>query len=218
MLLDNFKLLISFYRNAQFTDTAGNSIAKISFLGGQNGQVFGNHNNTSEPIVNNHCVIGALSYNYDITSEANSYTDEQTAYTWMNITNSSSSNRYDISNERYNGFILFAGTGNTPAAASDYKLDNAVILDSLSASCTHNEDGRTIVTRTFQNNTGENVTIKEIGLYVFKSVSSQNNYTSRAVMIGRKVLNTPVTLAEGECYTFTYVIDMSRISFEEADE
>ena len=63
----------------------------------------------------------------------------------------------------------------------------------------------------------EDVTIKEIGLYVFKSVSSQNNYTFCAVMTGRKVLNTPLTLAEWECCTFTYVIDMSRISFEEAD-
>ena len=120
MLLDNFKPLLSFCRNETFINTAGDSIAKISFLGGQNGQVFSSHNNTSEPIINNHCVIGALSYNYDVTSEANSYTDEQTAYTWMNITNSSSSNRYDIANQRYNGFILFAGTGDTPAASSDY--------------------------------------------------------------------------------------------------
>ena len=216
-ILDNFKLLISFYRNTNFINTIGNSIAKISFLGGQQGQDYTNHNRAVSPILNNHCVIGVSSYNYDITTGSNTYTNEQASYNWYNITNNSATNYYDVSPYRYNGFIIFVGSGDTPVEPSDYKLDNALDLTVLSASCIHKEDETTIVTRTFQNNTGEDITIREVGLYVFRSVASSNTYNSYPVMVGRKVLNVPITLENGESYTFTYKIDMSRISFEEAD-
>jgi len=218
MLLDNFKKLISFYRSTDFVNTKGNSVGKISYLGGQSGQNYNNHNTTSSPILNNHCVIGVSSFNYDITTGSNPYTDEQASYNWYNITNNTVSNYYDISQYRYNGFILFAGSGNTPVETSDYKLENALVLDVLSASCIHKEDETTIVTRTFQNNTGEEVTIKEVGLYIFKSVASSNVYNSYPVMVGRKVLKIPINLADGESYTFTYKIDMSKILFEEAED
>ena len=57
-----------------------------------------------------------------------------------------------------------------------------------------------------------NLIIKEIGLYLFRSTcSAYENYLMPAgnvpiVMIGRKVLETPITLADGECYTFSYTI------------
>lgn len=78
-------------------------------------------------------------------------------------------------------------------------------------------------TRIFQNITGSEVTIKEIGLYLFRSnCCAYENYLMPAgnvpiVMLGRKVLETPITLADGECYTFSYTIDMNKISFAEAD-
>ena len=37
-------------------------------------------------------------------------------------------------------------------------------------------------------------------------------------MVGRKVLKIPINLADGESYTFTYKIDMSKILFEETDD
>mgnify|MGYP006916264981 CR=1 FL=1 len=222
MLLDNFKKLISFYRSTNFVNTIGNSVGKISFLGGQTGQNYSNHNTTSSPILNNHCVIGVSSFNYDITTGSNSYTDEQASYNWYNITNNTVSNYYDISPYRYNGFILFVGSGDNPVETSDYKLENALVLDVLSASCIHKEDETTIVTRTFQNNTGENVIIKEVGLYMFCSQTSYGTYANEnyyvpVIMLGRKVLNTPIIIANNESYTFTYKIDMSQISFAEAD-
>ena len=64
------------------------------------------------------------------------------------------------------------------------------------------------------NNTGEDVIIKEAGLYIFKSAASSNVYNSYTVMAGRKVLKIPINLADGESYIFTYKIDMSKILFE----
>ena len=117
---------------------------------------------------------------------------------------------------------MFAGTGDTPVSSSDYKLENAVELNIISASCVHNADETTIITRTFQNNTGEEVIIKEVGLYMFCSQTSNDTYKNEkyyvpVIMLGRKVLNTPIIIANNESYTFTYKIDMSQISFAEAD-
>ena len=62
--------------------------------------------------------------------------------------------------------------------------------------------------------TGENVTIKELGCYLF-ATKSQNLVP--VVLIGRRILNTPVIIPDGGQYAFTYTIDMNQVSFEEID-
>ena len=210
MLLDNFRPLISFYGSSNFINTAGETVSKVDFMAGQSSRISNNHNYRS----------GSLAYNYNITTSSNSYIDEQTAYHWLNIiaTALGSSDGQNQPHNRHNGFILFVGTGDTPETKSDYKLDNAIPLRVLSASCSHNSDEKTIITRTFYNDTEEDVIIKEVGLYVFRCQPIYGSgATSYAVLIGRKVLETPVLIPVDTSYSFTYTIDMSQISFTEAD-
>ena len=132
-----------------------------------------------------------------------------TSYNWnMVVSTAVDSTVAPIPNLLYNGFVLFVGDGITEPAATDYKLTNAIELDVASASCIHNANGKTYVARTFTNNTGADVTIKELGCYLFASnVAGKNATPIPIVMIGRTVLDTPVTIANGDSQTFTYVIE-----------
>jgi hypothetical protein len=208
MLLNNFKPLIEFFAESTFVNVLGETVYKDTVLGGQQAQgnviAMGHNYNAS-----------VLCYNYNATTGSNSYTDEQTTYNWSGVTNprigNVSSGVYDT---RYNGFVLFVGTGNTAVTANDYKLDTPVELDVTSASCIHTENNKTYVARTFQNNTGSPVTINEIGCYLFASQMEANLSDNHPiVLIGRRVLQTPVTMANGDMYTFTYIIDMDNVTF-----
>ena len=60
------------------------------------------------------------------------------------------------------------------------------------------------------------MTVKEIGLYMFKS----QNYsqTNPVIMLGRKVLASPVAIPDGASYTFSWDIDLLKdLQFTEAD-
>ena len=201
MLLNNFKLLFQFYPDSKFVNVLGNEVSKGSILTGQ----------VDIDRYNGHCNYASnLLYNYNPNMGSNNYTNEQTAYIWNGITGG----RADSSlHGKYNGFTIFIGSGGTPAAPDDYKLENAVELKVLTASCIHYENNRTIVSREFFNNTGEDVTIREIGCYIFVN----SNPAQPLVMIGRKILPNPIVIPDGQNYAFTYTIDTSQISFAEAD-
>lgn len=221
MLVNNFKQLISF-SDGNFTDVAGNAVAVENFL--MPGMSAGTSTNRAANGFNN--LSQTRHYNYNSTTASNSYVDEQTSYTWYNVVSTFADNATTMNNSttnagfRKNGFTMFVGTGDTAVTADDYKLDTPVTLDVLNASCVHNSDNTTVITRTFQNNTGNDVVIKEKGIYVFASQSGNSGLSSGGVpvvMIGRKVLDTPVTIPNGGAYTFTTTIDMSQITFSEAD-
>ena len=57
----------------------------------------------------------------------------------------------------------------------------------------------------FRNNGSENVVVKEIGLYAIVCPSSYPTVSMNG-LIARTVLSTPVTIAPGEQYSFTYRI------------
>ncbi len=218
MLLNNFKPLISFYNGAKFVNVLGAEVAKTTILCGNS------NSNTNLSGTNSHNYGGStLSYNYTTTAAANNFTKEQTTYNWLGVVGvSASSGNPNYISARFNGFVLFIGTGNKEVQADDYCLDNAIELKVTASSCYHNADEKTIVSRSFYNNTEEDVEIKEIGLYFFMSpCGCVSNYTSSfvqpIVMVGRKVFETPITIQKGEQYTFNYTIDMSQVSFEEAD-
>ena len=201
MLLNNFKLLFQFYPDNTFVNVLGKTVNKGSILAGQ----------YDTDRYNGHaCHASNLLYNYNPNMGSNGYINEQAKYPWTGITGGRCENSLY---GRYNGFILFVGSGDTPPTSDDYKLENAVELKVLTASCIHYANGRTIVSREFFNNTDENVTIKEIGCYIFINSSPHQPL----VMIARKVLPNPVVIPEGQNYTFTYTIDTSQISFAEAD-
>lgn len=56
---------------------------------------------------------------------------------------------------------------------------------------------------TYRNETGSNITVREIAVLSNPTqVSNGNKY----VMLIRKVLDTPITIAPGESYTFQYIL------------
>ncbi len=226
MLTNNYKTLLSFNKNKTFKNVLGDTVDIKTVLGGQglNGKTTEYSTNAgstgitytaSTPrtwVENNHEYRASVSsFNYDATTATNSYTKETTSYNWANVVcyvNSQGSNSH--ANLIYNGFVLFVGDGTTEPTETDYQLANAVELDVASASCVHNANGKTYVARTFTNNTGSDVTIKELGCYLFAaSVPPTTEPLSQfpIVMIGRTVLDTPVTIANGDSQTFTYVIE-----------
>lgn len=244
MLTNNFRPLISFYSGSNFKNVLGNNIPKVQFLGGQglNGRIdiydIGTNSSWATTgaqyrtwVKNNHEYRGStLSYNYDANANTNTYTKEKETYDWRGVVSQSecSGSSPDYASSIYNGFVVFIGTNDDTenedvsietVSADDYCLNNSIELSVIGASCTHNSAEKTSVSRTFENNTEEDVIIKEIGCYVFKTNVSgtATNSSQPVVMIGRKILSTPVTIPVGEQRTFTYVIDMSAISFEEAD-
>lgn len=116
-----------------------------------------------------------------------------------------------ISNENITGFPgdigLLVGIGDTEPTENDYKLANQVVLTSVSFQCTNS--GGTLfptVTHTMTNNTGGTLVITEIGLYIG---TYSNKYPC---LLGRKLLETPVTMEDGETYTFQYNIDLRGLS------
>lgn len=222
MLLNNFIPLLDFYRDATFVNVLGDTVNKTAVMAAQ---AYADPTNTSNMwSTNNHSGLASnLTYNYSATPQTNGYTKEKELYNWANIIgrtgDNTRSNNYCTN--RKNGFVIFVGTGDTEVTAEDYCLDSAVELEVTGAFCYHSALRKTQVGRTFSNNTADAVTIKEIGLYMFTmnnfnfAVGNVENFP--LIMIGRKVLTTPVTLEVGDLYTFTYEIDMSGITFEEAD-
>lgn len=219
MLVNNFKPLLFFGNNlGTFKNVLGNDVSVKDFLGKltlTDTRMYGASDNYMN-IINNHTLWGiSRSFNYDITTSTNSCTDEQTTYGWQSVVIGVTG--YNLPMQEC-GFTMFVGTGNTAVTASDYKLDTPLTLDVLSASCIQNSDGTVEVQRTFKNNTGNDVVIKEKGLYVFSGKGTTTfNAPVPIVMIGRKVLDAPVTIPDGGVYTFTTTIDMSQITFSEAD-
>ena len=209
MLLDNFRPLIYFGTplDTVFKDTNGDIRTAQSVVSSAT------PSNVSD-LRNSHSYKAVVrSFDYTATAASNSYTDELAQYSWNNmlIYHGGSTTPPDV--KCYSGFILFVGTGDTPVESSDYKLDSRIVLDVLGASCTQSPNGVVTVMRNFANNTGSDVLIKEVGLYMFM----QSTIASYPVMIGRKVLLTPVSILNGDSRTFEYTIDMRQISFAEAD-
>ena len=216
MLTNNFRQLISFYTSGAMTNVLGNTMYKKDFLGGHGYAATFEDNQTSQSFtLNGHdWRASTLSYDYNATTATNEFTQEKTAYKWTGVVCKNSSLGAGFVALFYNGFVLFVGDGNTPATAEDYCLSNAVELDVVSAYCNTNSYNKTFVSRTFENNTGADVTIKEVGCYIFRSMATTAGYATAAyaIMVGRIVLPAPVTIGVGEQKTFTYCIDLSTIS------
>ena len=204
MLLNNFKSLLTWNTTDTFINTSGTEVIKTNFLVG-----------STLDVVNSHVSVGTLSYNYTTTTAVSDYTDEQGFYSYAGVVASQSGN----SGAQYyhTGLILFIGTGTTTPTEDDYKLESAVALASPFGSCTHT-DNTTSVVRAFTNDTEEDVTITEIGLYAFMSSQSSSSYSGYwryPVLVGRKILDAPVTIEPNETYTFTYNVIMDGFTFTE---
>ena len=106
--------------------------------------------------------------------------------------------------------ILLVGSNDAEERYNDYKLE---LISSLSVSSyrgvtysTENGVHRCVLTKTFTNNTAEDVTVKEMGVYVNftgRQSGSSSNYSVN-VLVAREKLAQPVTIsANGGVATFT---------------
>lgn len=104
---------------------------------------------------------------------------------------------------------MLVGTSDTPPTVNDIKLGNQIQLTHINDSCSM-IDGVISLIREFQNNTESEVTIKEVGLYVISgnSTSSAGNFENLFIfLVGRNILQTPVTIPIGDIASFQYRID-----------
>lgn len=138
---------------------------------------------------------------YAATTGSNDYTEEQGSYTYkITYTASSTSGYYNFSASP----LIYVGTGTDEVTADDYKLSSAAALTPTAAECKYS--GTTYNTiRTFINDTEEDITVTEMGLYLAPNKGSTASY---AVLIAREVLSSPVTIGVGETYTFTYTLNL----------
>lgn len=99
-------------------------------------------------------------------------------------------------------YCLYVGTGTTEPTVGDITLEKPVAFSCPQApTITMGTDGKNIlINYILQNNTGEPHTITEIGLCAFVvSSTSANN-----VLFNRRLLENPVTIANGETYSFSF--------------
>ena len=99
------------------------------------------------------------------------------------------------------------GTGNTTPSADDVDLYEAnSTLTEIDNTDTQKKSARTYednfiltVSTTYQNNTGNDITIKELGMFIHES------YNNRDIMIARQLVD-PVIVRAGRSYAFTMTI------------
>lgn len=113
-----------------------------------------------------------------------------------------------------NSCYIVVGSDDTPATEDDYCIGSQItgLSTPVLTSCQHieNEDGTVTayIDMAISNNTGSDVTIKEIARYVsakhaptFKGSASS---IGGIIMLDRTVLNAPVVIPDGESSTVRY--------------
>lgn len=112
-------------------------------------------------------------------------------------------NHFATNNSSTSLFIK-CGFGTTPVTADDYALDMNLGLTCLSCTGGVNNGVKTI-TATFNNATGSDATITEVGLFINFIYSGS---ATDSFMIKRKVLDTPISIPAGESRAVVYELSL----------
>ena len=101
---------------------------------------------------------------------------------------------------------VWVGSGDSDVTMDDYNLESKIetlteVSQSQDYGDTYNDNYLGIYAGTFKNNTANDITVKEIGVFYY------NNYTTNPnpFMIARQVIS-PVVLQPGDTYTFTVTV------------
>lgn len=100
-----------------------------------------------------------------------------------------------------------------PPTIDDAKLESAILdLSFLGGICTSSKSTVTVST-TWQNNTGEALTINEIGLHETNNLSSAESRIDNApfVILTRSVLEQPIVMQDGDSRTFSIAINFDKM-------
>lgn len=138
----------------------------------------------------------ALSQNYGLFGGGSSVTDN-----------------YNSPNNNYP--VMLVGSGDADEAYNDYEmayLSDLSVVGFRAANTSYTTEGCTLtLAKTFVNNTENDITVNEVGMYLPISANqtgSSTNY-STSVMICREKLSAPVTLtANGGKATFSLTINI----------
>ena len=116
-------------------------------------------------------------------------------------------NNSSDSNSSYplNKISIVIGSGDVAPTYDDYKMGNPLNLSTVTQSYSTDGGVMTFV-KTFKNDSGSEVTVKEVGLFGTPGIYSY------CVVLTRTVLSSPVTIANGETKTFTVVVDWNKFS------
>jgi hypothetical protein len=100
--------------------------------------------------------------------------------------------------------FLSYGSGTTDPTTDDYTLTDYIDnLTCSSGTCGKTANGKQY-TQVVTNETNEDITITELGLFVLVHVNySQPSAMKSSVMLYHEVLDTPITLEPGQTATFT---------------
>lgn len=114
---------------------------------------------------------------------------------------------YTFTREQISKIFVCGGTGNTNPTVDDWNL--AALVSNLTEIDNTNTQKKTprsfennfilTVTTTYQNNTGSDVTIKELGLFIHEGQTDIDH------MIARQLVD-PVIVRAGRSYAFTMTI------------
>lgn len=104
-----------------------------------------------------------------------------------------------------NRISIVVGSGDVAPTYDDYKMGNPLNLSTVTQSYSTNGGVMTFV-KTFKNDSGSEVTVREVGLF-----GTPDNRAC-CVVLTRTVLSSPVTIANGETKTFTVVVDWNKFS------
>lgn len=195
MLTNNFKKMIM---------TLNGNKTGITVEGTQGTMYQGNSNNIS---------IGTYTLGYNNNESTSRFVKElgntvSGIFTYGNNNSNNAFNFYDAYSYK-STLAMLVGTSDTPPTVDDIKLGNQIQLTHINDSCSM-IDGVISLIREFQNNTESEVTIKEVGLYVISgnmggaSGSFENLFI---FLVGRNILQTPVTIPIGDIASFQYRID-----------
>lgn len=117
------------------------------------------------------------------------------------------SDSYTFSNIQITNIFVRGGSGNTNPTVNDWNLATPVTnLTEIDNTNTQKRSPRSFednfimtVSTTYQNNTGSDVTIKELGLFIHESQADVDH------MIARQLVD-PVIVRAGRSYAFTMTI------------
>jgi len=107
------------------------------------------------------------------------------------------------------GIALLLGSGATAPSSADYNMEEIITDYTVSSQSAYAparnktyDDVLVSVTRVAKNETPKDFTVSELGCFV--CITQLTN----SILIAREVLDTPITIASGESYSFTMTIGL----------
>lgn len=155
---------------------------------------------------------GGSVYGVNINGVQTSYTLNEN-YVFMALCARNAANPGAALSLPYGGACVVVGFGDTAEAPDDYGLADGNYNNARLAVANYGKNtfvpGDIIsIYAGYTNNTGSNVIVKELGIIGNPTGNSQASGGNNVCLLFRKVLETPVTIAPGETYIFSYRVKL----------